>query len=125
MLRKYTIVPAILLALGVGDASAAKIKCQVEANEGVFLRKKDTFDPPDSENKLCVFIQNYRFDAISRRERLEDGRNFVEVEVKKNDPEIFCKWQAVSNSKGDSLHGYVTEWGRDKDGNLLQFSKCQ
>jgi hypothetical protein len=54
MLRKYTILPAILLALGVGDASASTTTCASVIHKGVNVWSyfKDPKDPKDPKKIL-------------------------------------------------------------------------
>jgi hypothetical protein len=60
LLRRYVVLPAILLALGVGDASA--LTCTVKY-KAVYLR--DTTGGPDNrmgpDNRLCKYFQNKEF----------------------------------------------------------------
>src|ERR1700739_1372518 len=120
MLRRYIVLPPILLALGVGDASA--MTCSVSSPQGANLWKEENYK---AGNELCFFktgYQFYPFRQLPPDPKLHNS-NFVEVTVVNDKPnsQISCPKKKAN----ERVTGFVSEYRWSDDAkNLLQVSNC-
>lgn len=104
LLRRYVVLPAILLALGVGDASAMSCKV-IHRPDGVNFRK----GPSYKSEWLCNISYGHVF-TYAQRDNLNPI--FVEVAVRKKGYPSGCNDNGISEYY---VQGYVAEFSGGGD----------